>query len=177
MRLPDNKNHQWKRVAIHIPCCAQSCPGIQALRNTHLDFQTPATSTVQKKMYSPLENWVTKQVKKTPKSLVRFARLKPVTIFSQCKQFIKLLSLKENFSKISEAKQWHTRSEREKRKKMSTFSYSFISLEALQDVKKIQFLTSNRPVSKTCVILLLWNRRKGETVLISDYSNKVREYF
>ena len=115
--------------------------------------------------------------KKTPKSLVRFARLKPVTIFSQCKQFMKLLSLKENFSKISEAKQWHTRSEREKRKKMSTFSYSFISLEALQDVKKIQFQTSNRRVSKMCVILLLWNRRKGETVLISDYSSKVREYF
>jgi len=111
------KNHQWKKVAIHTPCCAQSCPGIQALRNTHFDFQTPpATGTVQKKMYSPLENWVTKQVKKkTPKSLVWFARLKPVTIFSQCKQFMKLMSLKENFSKISEVKQWHTRSQREKK--------------------------------------------------------------
>ena len=115
--------------------------------------------------------------KKTPKSLVWFARLKPVTIFSQYTQFMKLLSLKKNFSKISEVKQWLTRSEREKRKELSTFNYSFISLEALQDVKKIQFLTSNRRVSKMCVILLLRNRRKGETVLISDYSNKVRKYF
>lgn len=92
-------------------------------------------------------------------------------------QFMKLLSLKENFSKISEVKQWLTRSEREKRKELSTFNYSFISLEALQDVRKIQFLTSNRRVSKMCVILLLWNRRRGETVLTSDYSNKVRKYF
>ena len=92
-------------------------------------------------------------------------------------QFMKLLSLKENFSKISEIKQWLTRSEGEKRKELSTFNYSFISLEALQDVRKIQFLTSNRRVSTMCVILLLWNRRKGETVLTSDYSNKVRKYF
>lgn len=77
--------------------------------------------------------------KKTPKSLVWFARLKPVTIFSQCKQFMKLMSLKENSSKISEVKQWHARSEREKRKEMSTFNYALFLWKRSKMWRKFSF--------------------------------------
>lgn len=45
---------------------------------------------------------------------------------------------------------------------MSTFNYSFISLEVLQYVKKIQFLTSARRVPKTCICFCSYKTGKRE---------------